>query len=171
MFRCQVSVGQSYSFTQIALVLAAFAVAGALQAATASNLILPNGTILPVRLDSTLSSKTSKAGQAIHGRLMQAVLLPNGSKLRAGTMRIDRKRHRVEDIVAHARLLAGIKGAAPIMLLDEVSAHLDAERRAALFGEIAALGTQAWLTGTEARLFDGLKGLGQFFTVANATIE
>ena len=39
------------------------------------------------------------------------------------------------------------------MLLDEVAAHLDAARRAALYDEICALGAQAWMTGTEAELF------------------
>ena len=46
----------------------------------------------------------------------------------------------------------------PILLLDEVAAHLDPSRRAALFDEITALGLQAWLTGTEAALFQGLAG-------------
>lgn len=46
----------------------------------------------------------------------------------------------------------------PIVLLDEVAAHLDSERRAALFDEIMALGLQAFLTGTDEALFDGLKG-------------
>ncbi len=46
----------------------------------------------------------------------------------------------------------------PILLLDEVAAHLDASRRAALFDEIAALGLQAFLTGTDEALFEGLKG-------------
>jgi hypothetical protein len=60
------------------------AILGALQAAPHSGATVPNGTILPVRLDSALSSKTSQAGQIIHGRLMQDVVLPDGSKLRAG---------------------------------------------------------------------------------------
>jgi len=46
----------------------------------------------------------------------------------------------------------------PILLLDEVAAHLDASRRAALFDEIVALGLQAFLTGTDETLFEGLKG-------------
>ncbi|MBV9278621.1 MAG: DNA replication and repair protein RecF, partial [Chloroflexi bacterium] len=46
----------------------------------------------------------------------------------------------------------------PILLLDEVAAHLDAERRAGLFDELEALGLQAFLTGVEEALFSGLKG-------------
>jgi DNA replication and repair protein RecF len=72
--------------------------------------------------------------------------------------------------LAHARLQAALKGRAPLLLLDEVAAHLDPARRAALFGELAALGAQAWLTGTDAELFEGLRGRAQFFAVADATL-
>ena len=60
--------------------------------------------------------------------------------------------------LANARALAEATGAAPILLLDEVAAHLDTNRRMALFAEIEALGAQAWMTGTGAELFDGLGG-------------
>jgi len=59
-------------------------------------------------------------------------------------------------ILANARALAEDFGAPPILLLDEVAAHLDADRRAALFDEICALGAQAWMTGTGAELFESL---------------
>jgi DNA replication and repair protein RecF len=74
-------------------------------------------------------------------------------------------------LLAQARLLASQRGAAPIMLLDEVAAHLDAERRAALFSEILDLKTQAWLTGTDAALFAGLRQDAQFFAVTDARIS
>ncbi len=56
-------------------------------------------------------------------------------------------------ILANARALSDRIGTPPILLLDEVAAHLDADRRAALFDEICALGAQAWMTGTGAELF------------------
>ncbi len=56
-------------------------------------------------------------------------------------------------ILAHAALIAATIGRAPILLFDEVAAHLDPRRRAALFERIDAAGYQAWLTGTEAALF------------------
>ena len=59
-------------------------------------------------------------------------------------------------ILANARALADSIGAPPILLLDEVAAHLDPGRRAALYDEICALGAQAWMTGTEPILFDAL---------------
>jgi DNA replication and repair protein RecF len=55
--------------------------------------------------------------------------------------------------------------APPVLLLDEAPAHLDTARRAALFDEIEALGLQAFLTGTEAELFDPLRGRAQFVRV------
>ncbi|HSF95710.1 MAG TPA: DNA replication and repair protein RecF, partial [Thermohalobaculum sp.] len=58
--------------------------------------------------------------------------------------------------LANARALARATGAAPILLLDEVAAHLDAGRRRALFAEIEALGAQAWMTGTGPELFEGM---------------
>jgi DNA replication and repair protein RecF len=62
-----------------------------------------------------------------------------------------------------ARLARAERQPAPILLLDEVAAHLDARRRAALFDEIEALGLQAFLTGTDEMLFDALAGRAQGF--------
>ena len=56
-------------------------------------------------------------------------------------------------LLAHAGLVAEARGKAPLLLFDEVAAHLDPGRRAALFARLAALGGQCWLTGTEAGLF------------------
>ena len=53
--------------------------------------------------------------------------------------------------------MAEVFGAAPILLLDEVAAHLDEARRQALYAEISGLGAQAWMTGTGEELFDGLE--------------
>lgn len=61
-------------------------------------------------------------------------------------------------ILANARALAEDTGAPPILLLDEVAAHLDANRRAALYNEVKALGAQAWMTGTGPELFEELGG-------------
>ena len=68
-------------------------------------------------------------------------------------------------ILANARALRADFGAPPILLLDEVSAHLDADRRAALFDEIVALGAQAWMTGTGLELFAEMHGRATFLEV------
>ncbi|MHA6346763.1 DNA replication/repair protein RecF [Roseivivax sp. CAU 1761] len=68
-------------------------------------------------------------------------------------------------ILANARALSAETGTAPILLLDEVAAHLDAGRRAALYDEILALGAQAWMTGTGAELFAELGRRAQRFEI------
>jgi DNA replication and repair protein RecF len=67
-------------------------------------------------------------------------------------------------VLAHARLLSEMTGAAPVLLLDEVVAHLDPARRAALHGELAELGAQVWMTGADPALF-------QEMTVNAAVVE
>jgi DNA replication and repair protein RecF len=74
-------------------------------------------------------------------------------------------------VLAHAQLLTLDRGATPVLLLDEVAAHLDDGRRAGLAARILELGAQAWLTGTDERLFDGFRGAGQFLQVADATVS
>jgi len=72
-------------------------------------------------------------------------------------------------VLAHAELVAKRRdGVAPILLLDEITAHLDEVRRAALFAEIVRLGAQAWMSGTEANAFSALDGKARFWRVADA---
>jgi DNA replication and repair protein RecF len=69
-------------------------------------------------------------------------------------------------VLANARELAALRsGHAPLLLLDEIAAHLDARRRAALFEEIVELGAQAWLTGTDVSLFENLGSRADIFLV------
>jgi DNA replication and repair protein RecF len=68
-------------------------------------------------------------------------------------------------VLADAWLKRKRHGVAPILLLDEIAAHLDAVRRAALFEEIIALHSQAWLTGTDVQLFAALRTRAAFFTI------
>lgn len=77
----------------------------------------------------------------------------------------------VSIVLAQARVRTALSGLAPLMLLDEVVAHLDSTRRAALFDELAGLNTQSWMTGTDEHLFDGFGDRAQFFRVADATVH
>jgi DNA replication and repair protein RecF len=72
--------------------------------------------------------------------------------------------------LAHARLVALSRSRPPLLLLDEIAAHLDAERRVALFDEVVALGVQSWMTGTDAELFAPLAGRAQILRVADGSI-
>ncbi|MDZ7894328.1 MAG: DNA replication/repair protein RecF [Sphingobium sp.] len=65
-------------------------------------------------------------------------------------------------LLAHAALVRSRRAQAPIVLLDEVAAHLDPARRAVLFDRLAAMGSQVWMTGTEAELFDGIGAATRF---------
>jgi DNA replication and repair protein RecF len=73
-------------------------------------------------------------------------------------------------MLADARELSRARaGLAPILLLDEIAAHLDVVRRAALFEEIHALNAQAWMTGTDLSLFNGAKA--QIFEVRDGVFH
>ena len=72
-------------------------------------------------------------------------------------------------VLAHAELVAERTSRPPILLLDEVAAHLDPVRRVALFDRLAATGGQTWITGTERAPFDGI-GTASWFAVADGTV-
>ena len=74
-------------------------------------------------------------------------------------------------ILAQARAVTQVSGMAPLLLLDEVAAHLDRERRRGLFDALAALGCQAWMTGTDAELFEGLGRDAAVFHVEDGTVS
>jgi DNA replication and repair protein RecF len=73
-------------------------------------------------------------------------------------------------VLAHAGLLKDMTGAAPILLLDEVVAHLDPARRAALYDALAALGAQVWMTGADPAAFGDIATRAQMFEVRNGTV-
>ncbi|WP_420563401.1 DNA replication/repair protein RecF [Thalassobaculum sp.] len=74
-------------------------------------------------------------------------------------------------VLAHARLQAIDEHAAPILLLDEVAAHLDDRRRAALFEAVFDLGGQAWLTGTDLSTFAPIADRARLFDVADGRVR
>ena len=73
-------------------------------------------------------------------------------------------------VLSHARLTGEMSGMTPVLLLDEIAAHLDAGRRAALFSILEDLNCQAFMTGTDASLFSSLAGRAQFLTVDHGTV-
>ncbi|MER9656448.1 DNA replication/repair protein RecF [Mesorhizobium sp. M0152] len=73
-------------------------------------------------------------------------------------------------VLSHARLTGEMSGMTPILLLDEIAAHLDGGRRAALFSILEELNCQAFMTGTDAALFSSLKGRAQFLTVDHGAV-
>lgn len=74
-------------------------------------------------------------------------------------------------MLAHARLTGELHGYAPLLLLDEIAAHLDIERRAALFDMIDELGCQAWMSGTDKELFDALGKRANYLHVSDGEVN
>ncbi len=73
-------------------------------------------------------------------------------------------------LLAHARLQRAVRGEPPLLLLDEIAAHLDASRRAALFDALLRLDSQTWLTGTDEALFAPLRCQAQFLSVHDGNL-
>jgi DNA replication and repair protein RecF len=74
-------------------------------------------------------------------------------------------------VLAHASLVAEMTGIVPLLLLDEVVAHLDPGRRSALFSELAKLGAQVWLTGADPAAFAEIGASGDVFDVENGRVK
>jgi len=73
-------------------------------------------------------------------------------------------------VLAHANLVAEMTGITPLLLLDEVIAHLDPSRRIALFDELAKLGAQVWMTGADPAAFTDIGATGEIFEVDSGRI-
>ncbi|WP_253344398.1 DNA replication/repair protein RecF [Sphingobium sp. OAS761] len=95
----------------------------------------------------TLSGPHRHDLSVIHAAKRQAAALCSTGEQKALLLSI---------LLAHAALIAGHRGQPPVLLLDEVAAHLDPLRRTALFDRLAATGGQIWMTGTESSLFSDL---------------
>jgi DNA replication and repair protein RecF len=74
-------------------------------------------------------------------------------------------------VLAHANLVAEMTGITPLLLLDEVVAHLDPGRRAALFNELAKLGAQVWMTGADPAAFSDIGTSGEIFDVDSGHVS
>jgi len=74
-------------------------------------------------------------------------------------------------VLAHASLVAEMTGITPLLLLDEVVAHLDPARRTALFDELAKLGAQVWMTGADPLAFTDIGATGEIFDVDSGQIS
>ena len=74
-------------------------------------------------------------------------------------------------VLAHATLVAEMTGIVPLLLLDEVVAHLDPSRRKALFDELAKLGAQVWMTGADPAAFADLSAAGEIFSIESGRIS
>jgi DNA replication and repair protein RecF len=74
-------------------------------------------------------------------------------------------------VLAHGRLIKQMTGFAPLLLLDEIVAHLDPSRRAALYDALSLLGAQVWMTGADPAAFGDIVGRAQVFLVRGGAVE
>jgi len=75
-------------------------------------------------------------------------------------------------VLAHGFVIKGVwNGYAPLLLLDEIAAHLDQRHRAAMFKAVLALGTQAWMTGTDEHLFEAIAPEAQCYRINQGFVE
>ena len=107
--------------------------------------------------------KDAAAKRATHGPNNEDVVVYYGARerLAAQSSTGEQKALLIGIVLAHAGLVARRRGEPPILLLDEVAAHLDPKRRAALFARLEGRG-QVWMTATEAALFDGIGTASRF---------
>jgi DNA replication and repair protein RecF len=107
--------------------------------------------------------RDSAAGRATEGPHRQDLVVAHRAKRMpaASSSTGEQKALLLGLVLAHAELVAERRGEPPILLLDEVAAHLDPRRRAALFGRLGGRG-QVWMTATEAALFEGIGEASRF---------
>lgn len=74
-------------------------------------------------------------------------------------------------VLAHARLVQAMSGLSPVVLLDEIAAHFDPRRRAALYDALGELGAQVWMTGADEALFGALPAAAARFLVTPGQVE
>ena len=113
------------------------------------------------------------AGRALKGTHRSDLIVIHGPKsMPAGKCSTgEQKALLIGLILAQARAVKAVANVAPVLLLDEVAAHLDRQRREGLFATLSALGSQAWMTGTDGHLFEGLATGAQCFHVDAGTLK
>ena len=111
--------------------------------------------------------RDSAAGRTLSGPHRADLIVEHAAKKQAAELCStgEQKALLLSTILAHASLVAELRSEAPIILLDEVAAHLDPARRAVLFERLAETGSQIWMTGTEKSLFDSIQHSGQFLEI------
>ncbi|WP_097092423.1 DNA replication/repair protein RecF [Novosphingobium sp. Chol11] len=102
--------------------------------------------------------RDAAAGRTLSGPHRQDLAVNHAAKRQAAALCStgEQKALLLSILLAHAALVAGHRGQPPVLLLDEVAAHLDPSRRAALFDRLTETGGQVWMTGTEDSLFNDL---------------
>jgi DNA replication and repair protein RecF len=127
--------------------------------------------VAQLRQNRTKDQAAGRALQGVHRTDLRVVHAPKGlpaDQCSTG----EQKALLIGLILASAQALFERDFApSPLLLLDEAAAHLDSDRRTALYDELAALGGQAWLTGTDRSLFDAFGDRAQRFEVSDGVVR
>jgi DNA replication and repair protein RecF len=118
-------------------------------------------------------ARDAAAGRTLDGpHLSDLVVMHAGKNIPAADASTgEQKALLIRLVLAHAGLIKQMTGFAPLLLLDEVVAHLDPSRRAALYDALSLLGAQAWMTGADPAAFGDIVGRAQVFLVRSGVVE
>jgi len=140
--------------------------------------LLPDHTAIEIEDRYRALLKDSRARDAAAGRTLDGPHLSDLSVSQAGknipaadASTGEQKALLIRLVLAHASLIKQMTGFAPLLLLDEVVAHLDPFRRAALHDALATLAAQVWMTGADPAAFGDIIGRAQVFVVRGGNIE
>jgi DNA replication and repair protein RecF len=117
--------------------------------------------------------RDAAAGRTLDGPHRSDLLVTHASKgvPAANASTGEQKALLIRLVLAHASLIKDMTGYAPLLLLDEVVAHLDPGRRAALYDALAALSAQVWMTGADPAAFGEITDRAQIFQVSAGQVE
>ncbi|HJS61370.1 MAG TPA: DNA replication/repair protein RecF [Pseudolabrys sp.] len=118
-------------------------------------------------------ARDAAAGRTLDGpHLSDLVVMHTGKNIPAADASTgEQKALLIRLVLAHAGLVKQMTGFAPLLLLDEVIAHLDPLRRAALYDALSLLGVQVWMTGADPAAFGDIVGRAQVFLVRSGVVE
>jgi DNA replication and repair protein RecF len=118
-------------------------------------------------------ARDAAAGRTLDGPHLSDLAVTHAGKgiLASDASTGEQKALLIRLVLAHAGLIKEMTGFAPLLLLDEVVAHLDPARRAALYDALAALGAQVWMTGADPAAFGDIVGRAQVFVVRAGAVE
>ena len=140
--------------------------------------LLPNHSAIEIEDRYRTLLKDNRARDAAAGRTLDgphlsdlAVRHASKSIPAADASTGEQKALLIRLVLAHAGLIKQMTGFAPLLLLDEVVAHLDPARRAALYDALSSLGAQVWMTGADPAAFGDIIGRAQVFVVRNGIVE
>ena len=120
-------------------------------------------------MQSRANDRETGSCEGVHRSDLLAQLCENGPLAEKASTG-EQKAILISLILAHSRLLSSRNGQIPVLLLDEITAHLDSSRRDALFETLTEIGAQTWLTGTDAGNFSAIKQCAEFYSISNGSI-